>query len=236
MLDGNLCLVVVTRWLSPLCVRPTRRFAESLKKTKFSQTNLPMPTGTEAPNNQNRPKNAAFGSQPPSPDEKNPSFKPQVWMVNTTSYIAQKACFQGLVHHVLWQFLSPFYMFALCYFREKHSLSPDAGVDQNFQKKLGAIGPYEFQGSSYGPMALLPCFQGICMDQWPLKLIKSSPETGMGPWMALPSIWPKKSQHVIDACCWLKRTPNPNEVAWFREGEVLGHRPKTPLRFLLYGF
>ena len=27
----------------------------------------------------------------------------------------------------------------------------------------------------------------MCMDHWPSKFVQSSPETGIGPWMALPS-------------------------------------------------
>ena len=42
---------------------------------------------------------------------------------------------------------------------EKSTLWTDTGVDQNFQRDLGAIGPYEFQGNSYGPMAPSPYFQ-----------------------------------------------------------------------------
>ena len=36
---------------------------------------------------------------------------------------------------------------------EKSTLWTDAGVDQNFQRDLRAIGPCEFQGNSYLPMA-----------------------------------------------------------------------------------
>ena len=48
----------------------------------------------------------------------------------------------------------------------------DCMVNQNFQRDLGAIGPYEFQGNSYGPMAPLPCFREIRLDQWRWKFVK----------------------------------------------------------------
>ena len=40
------------------------------------------------------------------------------------------------------------------------TLCTDAGVDQNFQRDSGAIGPYELQGTSVCTNPLVPCFQG----------------------------------------------------------------------------
>ena len=51
---------------------------------------------------------------------------------------------------------------------EKSTLWTDAGVDQNFQTDLGAIGPYEFQGKfvwTNGPFAFFSL--KTCMEQWP---------------------------------------------------------------------
>ena len=76
-------------------------------------------------------------------------------------------------------------------FTEKSNLWTDTGVDQNFQRDLGTIGPHEFQGKSiwttwclfretrYGPMAA--------------KGVRSFPEIGIGPWMALPSLYPNST-------------------------------------------
>ena len=45
--------------------------------------------------------------------------------------------------------------------REKSTLCTDAGVGQDFQRDLGALGPYEFQGkNSHRPMVPSPYFQG----------------------------------------------------------------------------
>ena len=44
---------------------------------------------------------------------------------------------------------------------EKSILWTDTGVDQNFQRDFGAVGPYEFRGNfSYGPMAPFAFFNG----------------------------------------------------------------------------
>ena len=45
-------------------------------------------------------------------------------------------------------------------FAGKSTLWTDAGVDQNFQRQLGAIGPYEFQRKFIWTNPLVPCFQG----------------------------------------------------------------------------
>ena len=72
---------------------------------------------------------------------------------------------------------------------EKSTLWTDAGVDQNFQRDLGAIGPYEFQGKSAWTNRLVPCFFSgeICHDNGPESSSKFPPETGIVPQMALPS-------------------------------------------------
>ena len=57
---------------------------------------------------------------------------------------------------------------------EKSTLWTDTGVDQNFQRDLGAIGPYKFQRK----------FVWTNGDESSSKV---SPETGIGPWMALPN-------------------------------------------------
>ena len=56
---------------------------------------------------------------------------------------------------------------------EKSTQWTHTGVDQNFQRDFGAIGLYEFQGTSVWTNPLVPCFQArfgalfsgkICMD------------------------------------------------------------------------
>ena len=44
----------------------------------------------------------------------------------------------------------------------KCTLWTNAGVDQNFQRDLRAVGPYEFE-------------KEIRVDQWPLNFVKSFP-------------------------------------------------------------
>ena len=59
---------------------------------------------------------------------------------------------------------------------EKSTLWTDTGVDQNFQRDLGAIGPSEFQGKIRMDQSLGAVLSGkICMDQWLRKFVKSSP-------------------------------------------------------------
>ena len=66
----------------------------------------------------------------------------------------------------MWSFLT--------FFSGKSTLWADTSVDQNLQRDLEAIGPYEFQGHSYGPMApICPNLREVRMDQWPLKFVKS---------------------------------------------------------------
>ena len=43
-------------------------------------------------------------------------------------------------------------------FRGRGTLWIDAGVDQNFQRDLGAIGPHEFQGTFVWTNPSVPCF------------------------------------------------------------------------------
>ena len=70
----------------------------------------------------------------------------------------------------------------------KSTLWNDTSLDQNFQGYLGAIGPHEFQGKSVWTNPLVPCFQGKSVwTNGAEGLPKVSPETGIGPWMALPS-------------------------------------------------
>ena len=54
--------------------------------------------------------------------------------------------------------------------QEKSTLWTDADIDQNFQRDLGAIGPYEFQGNSHEPMTPLPCRQGNSYGPMVLKV------------------------------------------------------------------
>ena len=43
-----------------------------------------------------------------------------------------------------------------------------SGLDQNFPRDLGAIGPYEFSGEIYMDQSLGALLsEKICMDQWP---------------------------------------------------------------------
>ena len=70
---------------------------------------------------------------------------------------------------------------------EKSTLWTNTGVGQNFQRDLGAIGLHEFQGKfiwTNGPFAL---FSGkFVWTNGAESSSKVSPETGIGPWMALP--------------------------------------------------
>ena len=78
--------------------------------------------------------------------------------------------------------------FSFCNFSdltEKSTLWTDAGVDQNFQRDLGAIGPYESQGNSCGPISWRLILRGNLNGRLE-NSSKVSPETGIGPWMALP--------------------------------------------------
>ena len=63
---------------------------------------------------------------------------------------------------------------------EKSILQTDAGVDRNFQRDLGAIGPYEFQGKFVLTNALVPCFHGNLHGTTKGRLSKVSPETSIG--------------------------------------------------------
>ena len=80
---------------------------------------------------------------------------------------------------------------------EKSILWTDAGVDQNFQRDLRAIGPYEFQGLSYGPMAPFALFSGTFIwtngTENPSKV---PPQTGIGPWMAPSSQAPPNDKSL----------------------------------------
>ena len=55
---------------------------------------------------------------------------------------------------------------------EKSTLWTDAGVGQNFQRDLGAIGPHELY-MDQRPLCLV--FREIRMDQWPFKFAQSFP-------------------------------------------------------------
>ena len=72
------------------------------------------------------------------------------------------------------------------------------GVDQNFQRDLGAIGPYELHGKfvwTNGPFALLSGkFVWTNGDESSSKV---SPETGIGPWIALPSDYTNRSEMIL---------------------------------------
>ena len=59
----------------------------------------------------------------------------------------------------------------------------------DFQRNLGAIGPYKFQGIyEYGPMPWCLVFKQNLNGLRALKVRQGFfPETGIGPWMALPS-------------------------------------------------
>ena len=43
------------------------------------------------------------------------------------------------------------------------TLWTDAGVDQNYQRDLGATGPYALQGKLVWTNPMEPCFQGKCV-------------------------------------------------------------------------
>ena len=71
---------------------------------------------------------------------------------------------------------------------EKSSLWTDAGVDQNFQRDLGAIGPCDFQKkNSYGPIPWCLVFRENLYGPMALKVHQKFPRTGIGPWLALPN-------------------------------------------------
>ena len=70
---------------------------------------------------------------------------------------------------------------------EKSILWTDTGVDQNFQRDLGAIGPYEFQRIfvwANGPFAVFS--RKLVWTNGAESSSRVSPETCIGPWMALP--------------------------------------------------
>ena len=80
---------------------------------------------------------------------------------------------------------------------EKSALWTDTGVDHNFQRDLGTIGPYESQGKSTWINPLVPFFREKSV--WTngaesLSKVYVSPETGVGPWMALPQMKLGKGQ------------------------------------------
>ena len=54
--------------------------------------------------------------------------------------------------------------FFACFFLHL-TLWTDTNVDQNFQRDLGAIGQYEFQGTSVWTNPLVPCFQALKVRQ-----------------------------------------------------------------------
>ena len=70
---------------------------------------------------------------------------------------------------------------------QRRALYGPIPVDQSFQRNLGAVSPFEFQGKfvwTNGPFAL---FSGkFVRTNGPKSSPKVSPETGIGPWMALP--------------------------------------------------
>ena len=73
-------------------------------------------------------------------------------------------------------------------FAGKSTLWTDTGVDQNFQRDLAAIGPYEFQGKfvwTNGPFALFS--RKFIWTNGTESSSKVSTETGIGPLMVLPS-------------------------------------------------
>ena len=67
---------------------------------------------------------------------------------------------------------------------EKSSLWTNTGVDQNFQRDLRAIGPYEFQEKSVWTNALVPFQRNSAWTNGPESSSRASPETGIGPRMA----------------------------------------------------
>ena len=71
---------------------------------------------------------------------------------------------------------------------EKSSLWTDTSVGQNFQKDLGAIGPYECQENFVWTNPLVSCYHGKSVwTDGPESLSKVPPENGMGPQMTLPN-------------------------------------------------
>ena len=74
---------------------------------------------------------------------------------------------------------------------EKSTLWTDAGLDQNFQRDLRAIGLYEFQGKFVCTNPLVLSFPGNLYGTMALKVHRKSPEAGIGPWTALGNAGPK---------------------------------------------
>ena len=99
-------------------------------------------------------------------------------------------------------------------FSEKSTLWTDTSLDQNFQRDLRA------------PLLYVPCFPGISI--WTNGLESSSrvsPETGIGPWVALPNFWslgPSKPR----ACCVKGATCNLEICQLTAPGEMYLTRPK----------
>ena len=72
---------------------------------------------------------------------------------------------------------------------EKSTLWTNTCVDQNFQRDLGAIGPYQFQEKSVWTNPSVPCFPGKSVwTNGAESLSKVPHETGPSPWMALPRV------------------------------------------------
>ena len=73
-------------------------------------------------------------------------------------------------------------------FSEKSTLWTYAGADQNFQRDLGIIGPYEFQGKFVWTNLLVPRFQGKSVwTNGPESSQKSSPRLAVVHGLALPN-------------------------------------------------
>ena len=70
------------------------------------------------------------------------------------------------------------------------TLWTNTGVGQNFQRDLGAIGPYEFQGKVTWTNPIGALFKGKSVRTNGPESVKITLQTGIGPWMALSRFWP----------------------------------------------
>ena len=71
----------------------------------------------------------------------------------------------------------------------KSTLWTNTGQDRNFQKTLSAIGPYAFRGKFIWTNHWSIPFPGkFVWTNGPESSSKVSPYTGIGPWMAFPSL------------------------------------------------
>ena len=96
----------------------------------------------------------------------------------------------------------------------KSTLWTNTGQDCNLQRTLSAIGPYEFRwGNSHGPIIGPYLFLGkFVWTNGPESFSNVSPYTGIGPWMALPSLSKFKAETIRKLYFFRKSKSCPDNV------------------------